>query len=224
MMSYFNIPSFVTFQDWQGSSWYFKKTAIILNETFWGKLGASTLSLLGVPHIYRALRVLALFILAGAVGWGWRVRRQINWRTLSMILLASAVLWGQYFLRGATTTDKPGTLIPWARYALPAFLSTGILVSAGLYAVFRAFLRLFGIQNASLPAKLTLVFMATLDVFALLTMLDYFYQQTQLAFFILFILLFLALSVNLIGGELKITAQREITRNSPQRAQRNTEI
>jgi hypothetical protein len=200
---YFRPSSLVTFQDWRGSSWYFKQTVIILNETFWGKFGPSTISMLGVPYTYRFLRVLDPFILVGAIGWGWRVRRQINWRTLAMMLLASGVLWVQFFLRGATTTDDPGTLIPWARYALPAFLPTVFLVSAGLYALFRSFLRLFGIKNATLPANLVLIFMGTLDIFALLTMLDYFYQQTQLTFFFLFVLLFLALSTPWVVGAKK---------------------
>ena len=194
---YFGPSAVVTFQDWRGSSWYFKRATKMLNETFWGKFGQSIIPLLGMGYMYDFLRWISLIIFLGAIGWGWRIRHRLAWHTsagIFLLFLASGVLWGQFFLRGATTTDSTGVITPWARYALPGFLPTAILFSAGLYTVFQYFIERFGVKSSALPAKLVLFFMVTLDIFALLTMIHYFYLQTQWPYLVLFLLLFLALS------------------------------
>lgn len=163
-------------QDWQGSGWYFKRTLVTLNETFWGKFGPSTVPMLGSPYIYQYLRYMGITGLLGAIIFTWFNIKRSNKRILFFLGLGTLIIWGQTLLRGTAEMDGQIPLIPWTRYALPAILPTVMVLCTGWF----AFLNEIG-KKLNFPVLwlYLLAFILSLDIISLLTMLQFFYLQTQ---------------------------------------------
>ena len=203
---YFSAATIATLQDWQGSGWYFKRTLVVLNETFWGKFGPSYIPLRGSPYIYQFLRGVGLLGLLGAIGLTWQKFKRLDKPILLFLGVSMAIIWGQTLLRGATTLDASITVIPWTRYALPAILPTVMVLCAGWFLLLNGLEKRFVLRDTSLVWPIFIAFMLSLDILSILTMLQFFYLQTQWPYLVLFIALFLSLmSLLILGTQVSIT-------------------
>ena len=203
--AYFSPLTLATLQDWQGSGWYFKRTLVVLNETFWGKFGPSTVPMLGNPYIYQFLRGITFLGLLGAIALMWKKFKSLDKRILLFFGLSILVIWGQTLLRGTTSLDHPDSaiVIPWTRYALPAILPTVMFFCAGWMMLLNWLEKRVGIRENSLVWPMLISFMLTLDILAILTMLQFFYLQTQWPYLILSIALILSMTTLLVSGKQK---------------------
>jgi hypothetical protein len=214
--AYFSSPALATLLDWESSDWYFKQTFIVFNETFWGKFGPSTVPILGAPYLYQALRIMLLIGIIGMALFLWKKIATLKKQIIFTLGLGVFILWGQALLRGASSVDSVDStliVIPWARYALPAFLPTVLFLNAGWFTGLRYLAKKLGNQNMFCPTKVIFAFMLTLDLFALLTMLQFFYLQTQWFYLVFFMVIFLALSALWLKGtnkELDLSQQRSL--------------
>ena len=199
--SYFSALTLAALQDWQGSGWYFKRTLIMLNETFWGRFGPSTVPMLGSPYIYQFLRGVGILGFLGAMGLMWQKFKSLDKRILLFLGVGILIIWGQTLLRGATTLDARIQVIPWTRYALPAILPTVMVLCAGWFILVNSLEKRFVLQGGSLIWPIFIAFMLSLDILSILTMLQFFYLQTQWTYLVLFTILFLSLMSLLILGK-----------------------
>ena len=197
---YFSALTVAALQDWQGSGWYFKRTLVVLNETFWGKFGPSTIPMLGAPYIYQFLRGIILFGMLSAIGLMLKEFNSLDKRVLLYLGLSNFLIWGQTLLRGTTSLDSSYIVIPWTRYSLPAILPSVMGLCAGWLILLNWIEKRFLTPNNFLVWPIFISFMLTLDILAILTMLQFFYLQTQWPYLVLFIALFLSLMSLLITG------------------------
>lgn len=207
--TYFSSPALATALDWQSSGWYFKQTLIVFNETFWGRFGPSTVPMLGSPYIYQVLRVTLVISLAGVLSFLWRKFKIFDKKILFVLGLSIFIIWGQALLRGASTVDFSFIVIPWARYALPAFVPTVMVLCAGWYLLISKIENILNLNNNSLQFPILIAFMLSLDILAILTMLHFFYLQTQWPYLVLFIALLLNLAVLFIIGKQAFFTKKE---------------
>lgn len=193
--TYISPLTITALQDWQGSSWYFKSTFISLNETFWGKFGPSTIPMLGSPYIYQLLRVIGIIGLIGFFILFIKKFQNANKRVLLFLGLSIMIIWGQTILRGVSTLDQLTPIIPWTRYALAAILPTAMLLCSGWYFLLKEITKRF---IGGQPWIIFIAFMISLDIFSILTMLRFFYLQTEWTYLVLFIALSSSLAAVLI--------------------------
>lgn len=197
--AYISASTMTTLQDWQGSSFYFRRTAVMLNESFWGKLGPSYIPLLGSPYVYQVLQVIFWLGLAGYLIFTLLNYKQVDQRVVLILILAILVLWMQTWLRGAFTLDDQVPLvIPWARYALPAFVPTVLLLCTGWYTLLNFLDRHLARFGISILWPLTIAFLSALDLMAALTLVNFFYLQTDWPYLVLFFFLILSATIILI--------------------------
>lgn len=191
--AYFSALSLAGLQDWQGSGWYFKRTLVVLNETFWGKFGPSTIPMLGSPYVYQFLRGIIFLGLLGAIGLIWKKFKGSDKRILLFFGLSILVIWGQTLLRGTTSLDSSYIVIPWTRYSLPAILPLVMGLCAGWLLLLNSLEKRYGIRENSLVWPTFIAFLLSLDMLSILTMLQFFYLQTQWPYLVFFIAFFLSL-------------------------------
>jgi hypothetical protein len=115
-------------EDSQAFGWYYRQTASQLFQTFWGKPVAAQVPLPGI-YTYDLLQLLtALALLGAAIALGYD--RLWNWQSIIFVGVVVTIIWGVTCLRGAPEVLQMGT-IPWARYALPAFIPTALVFCTG---------------------------------------------------------------------------------------------
>lgn len=193
VIKYIPVSSMATLQDWAGSGWYFKQTLVVLNETFWGRFGPSTIPILGDSYTYQFLRLTVIIGFLGILVMLWNKLRALDKRILVFLGLSIIIIWGQTVLRGAGSLDAKNPIIPWTRYSLPAILPTAMALCTGWYILLSKTETMFKIQSNSLVWAIFIAFMLSLDMLSILTMLQFFYLQTQWTYLALFIAQFLSL-------------------------------
>jgi hypothetical protein len=206
---YFSVPALVTLLDWESSGWYLKQTYIVFNETFWGKFGPSTLPLRGSPYIYQFLRSILLLGLIGIVVFIWRKFKVLDKRLLFLLGLSTIIVWGQALLRGAGSLEwETSVLITWARYALPAFVPTAMILSAGWFSLAGVFFKWSDGRRVKMFWSVFLALLASVAFLAILSMQLFFYPRATWPYLLLFgivffslIFIFQTLEKQLVSGE-----------------------
>lgn len=172
----FPVGSFDVFlaslQDWPGSKTYYQRVASTLFQTFWARLARNKVALLGAPSSYEVLQWLTALEIIGTIVFLWRKRRFIPWTEVTVLGLLSIGIWGATIVRGGIELLSRFPAVPWARYAFPVIIPSALVLCAGWREV---------MQWLKLPSQqqnmLFIVFMLTLDIFALLGTAKYFYWQ-----------------------------------------------
>jgi hypothetical protein len=191
---YFSTPALVTLMDWESSGWYLKQTYVVFNETFWGKFGPSTLPMLGAPYIYQLLRSILLLGLIGILIFIWQNFKILDKRLLFILGLSTVIIWGQALLRGAGTLEwKTSILITWARYALPAFVPTAMILSAGWFSLTSIFLKGTRIRKTRTFWIIFLALLISIDILAIFAMQLFFYLRAIWPYLLLFGIVFFSL-------------------------------
>lgn len=184
-----NLDVFVaSFQDLQGTGWYYRSCLQTLFQTFWARLARDKVGLLADPFSYNVLEVLTILSLPGLLALLWLKRKTLPWRILFFMIVSLAAVWGLALMRGAGTLNFQDPVYSWARYVFPV----AILMALALCAGWMEGLRVLGrwlrisvpVQLASVPA-----FMLGFDVFALISVAYYFAWHLGQEHFILFLLL-----------------------------------
>jgi hypothetical protein len=191
---YFSTPALVTLMDWESSGWYLKKIYVVFNETFWGRFGPSTLPLLGAPYIYQFLRSILLLGLIGAFVFIWKINKTIDNKILFLLGLGTVIIWGQALLRGAGSLEwKTSILITWARYALPAFVPTAMILSAGWFSLASIFFRGTEKRKTRTFWIIFLALLVSIDILAIFAMQLFFYLRATWPYILLFGIVFFSL-------------------------------
>lgn len=184
--SAFPVGSFDVFlaslQDWPGSKIYYRGVASTLFQTFWAQLARNKVALPGAPSSYEVLQWLTALQVLGAIVFMWRQRRLIPWAEATVLGLSLGGIWGAAIARGGGELLSRFPTIPWARYAFPAIVPSSIVLCAGWREVTR-WLKL----SPHRQNLIFIVFMLTLDVFALLGAARYFYWQRGEEYLVLYI-------------------------------------
>lgn len=179
----------VSLSDGAGTGWYYRGVAGQLFNTFWGKTARVKVSLLGSDHTYGLLRAISLLAAIGAFHFLWRKRRRIPWRIVFFLGLVLMITLGAAVARFGTTAIDGEPAYPWARYIFPAILPTAWLLCIGLWEG----LRLLGVWIKKLSAwhqgAIFVVFLISVDMFALLSLTKYFYLKSGQEYTLLFIIL-----------------------------------
>jgi hypothetical protein len=191
---YFSTPALVTVMDWESSGWYLKKTYVVFNETFWGRFGPSTLPMLGAPYIYQLLRSIFLLGLIGIVVFIWQKFKILDKRPLFILGLSTVIIWGQALLRGAGSLEwETSILITWARYALPAFVPTAMILSAGWFSLTSIFFKGTGVRKTRTFWIIFLALLISIDILAIFAMQLFFYLRAVWPYLLLFGIVFFSL-------------------------------
>jgi hypothetical protein len=185
---YFSNPALVTLIDWESSGWYLKQTYVVFNETFWGKFGPSTLPMLGAPYIYQLLRSIFLLGLFSILVFIWQNFKILDKRLLFILGLSTVIIWGQALLRGAGSFE-----ITWARYALPAFVPTAMILSAGWFSLASIFLKGTRIRKTRTFWIIFLALLVSIDILAIFAMQLFFYLRAVWPYLLLFGIVFFSL-------------------------------
>lgn len=159
-----------TLQDPQAFSWYYTQSVSKLFQTFWGKPAAAQIALPG-QFTYQFLQIVTAI---AVLGLGLLLPRLKNLSTqhLTFLVAVMLIVWGVTLLRGVAETLIYGT-IPWARYALPAYIPLAVFLCAGWQhslEIIEKYLKYPGFGAALFSA-----FMAGLALFAMFGVGAYFY-------------------------------------------------
>ncbi len=183
-------------QDWPAQNAYYRNVLSKLLWTFWGRPARDKVNLPGAPLIYEVLQWITALGLIGAAMFLWRKRHFIPWTEIMVLGLILISSWGATAIRGGGSLLDRHPLVPWARYALPAIIPTALLLCVG----WREILTQLGhILKLSLWQQnlIFVIFMFTLDLFALLGIARYFYwkegQDYTFLFLLVIFLLYLVL-------------------------------
>jgi hypothetical protein len=162
----------VSLLDWKEAGWYYRDTATFLLRTFWAKFGWGNVPLLGSKP-YRALAVVTLLGIAGAIWAIWQRRHALPWEVLLLLSLALLGIWTPAILRGI------GSLFGWAyippaRYAYPVILPTVLVLNVGWLEILSILGRLVRMAS-KFQYALYLLFFAALDAFSILSITHFYY-------------------------------------------------
>jgi hypothetical protein len=186
-----------TVQDAQGFGWYHRLAASSLFQTFWGRGAAAQVPLAG-GFSYTFLQFVSLVSALGILLY-WMRNRSIFLRP-EIFFLAGALLiiWIAAFFRGTWWVFYFVPLVPYARYAFPAFIPAALLICTGLLEALRWIQSRYTLP-ASFPALAYSAFISGLAVYAIFSFGGYFHPRLMstgnLVFFVALIsLLFIVLT------------------------------
>ena len=178
-------------QDWQGTSQYYRVSASSLFQTFWAATARGHVHPLGKQLVYEILQWITALGLIGAFAAILRSFRRLPWPMLVFLGMALIGIWGLTLARGGVELLIPNNVIPWVRYAFPAAIPTALLLCVGWRENLRWIGGWFKISSRQ-QARIFIAFLVGLDIFALLGIARYFYWKNGEEYFILFIVLLLA--------------------------------
>ncbi len=185
-------------QDWPGTARYQRALLVTLNHTFWGYLARYKVPLADGEALYRLLLALAALGILGLVRAWRRAPRRWPGAVLALLGYTALVPWVVTWLRGVGTLLEPELVLPWARYAAPAFPLTVAALVAGWYAWWPTRL-----AARVPPARGLLAFFVALDLLALYSLGQYFHPRWREAFAVLgFLLLVGAVALALQVGDI----------------------
>ena len=165
-----------TFQDVQGFGWYYKASISTLFQTFWGN-AASEIPLLG-GFTYDVLKLISLLALVGILNYIIQSPSLFKRPEILFLFLVTLIIWLPTLFRGTYWVFYFVPLVPYARYAYPAFIPTLLLFNSGLLRSLQwttARLRL----SKSTPELIYQTFMISLAVYAIFSFGGYFYPWLQ---------------------------------------------
>ena len=161
-----------TFQDIQGFGWYYKASISTLFQTFWGN-AASEIPLLG-GFTYDVLKLIFLLALAGVLNYMIRSPSLFKQPEMIFLFLATLIIWLPTLFRGTWWVFYFVPLVPYARYAYPAFIPTLLLLNAGLLRSLQWITARLGLSKFT-PVLVYQTFMISLAVYAIFSFGGYFH-------------------------------------------------
>jgi hypothetical protein len=177
-----------TLQDPDGIGSYYILAVQRLFVTFWGNPARAKVSLLGGSAVYGFLAIITGIGLAGLLSACWRKRRELPWEQITFWGIAFAFIWIMALMRGGIELSAGVPLLPWARYAFPAIIPTALLLCVGWHEL------LFLGKKYFTEEQIRFVFpglIGGIDIFAVLSILDYFsWKNGQIYILILIIIQF----------------------------------
>jgi hypothetical protein len=177
-----------TLQDVQGFGWYHKLAASWLFQTFWGR-GAAAQILLAGEYSYVFLQLLSLFAALGVLHHWLRDRSLLQRPEVFFLAGVLLLVWVPAFFRGTYWVFYFVPLVPYARYAFPAFIPTALAICAGLLEALRWLQAHYALPE-SFPALTFSAFMCGLACYAIFSFGGYFYSWvSSTGYLILFIAL-----------------------------------
>lgn len=172
-------PSLVltTLLDWPGTGWFYRFSAETLLRSFWGKFGWGHVPLLGD----KPYRPLAAFTLLGMLGAGlalarlsWQKNYSLPWDALLFMGFLMAGVWIAALVRGAVYLPLLKLYLPVARYTYPAIIPTMLVLVSGWWELLG--LPAKGLRlNPAISFALYCLFVISLSVYALLSVVRYYY-------------------------------------------------
>jgi hypothetical protein len=171
LFPHYSLPSFMLqyLSDWTGPGWHYRVSFLRLFRTFWGQFGWGHVPLLGHKP-YRALAIITLIGLAGALVGLWRRREALPWASLAFMGFAFAGAWGGTLLRGVSHLNAISLYLPVARYAFIAILPTILVLASGWWEILAGIRRRFA--DVQIPQMVYLSKIVYVVYFALLLGLD----------------------------------------------------
>ena len=135
------LPSlFLTYlTDWQGVGWLYRWVSENLFRTFWGNFGWGHIPLMGNAS-YTILWIFSALAVIGVIIWlvirivkqkPRTLRSLLPWEVVFLFAMVIGYFWCGAFVRGAPYLQVIRLYVPVARYAYPAIIPTGFLLTLG---------------------------------------------------------------------------------------------
>jgi hypothetical protein len=192
-LSYLDLALFLqTSQDLQGFGWYHRLAASSLFQSFWGRGAAAQVPLVGGSS-YTFLQLLSLFFALGILHYSLRDRSLFMKPEIFFLAGVLLVVWIPTFFRGTYWVFYFVPLVPYARYAFPAFIPTALLICTGCLEALQ-WVRVHFALPESFPVLAFSAFMAGLACYAIFSFGGHFYpwllNVSYLVFFLAVISIF----------------------------------
>jgi len=175
-----------TIQDIQGFGWYYKISLSSLFQSFWGQGAGTEISLLG-GFTYDILKVISLLALLGCLLYIRQSPSLFLRPEMLFMLLVIFLIWTISLFRGTFWVFYYVPLVPYARYAFPAFLPTLLLFSAGILKCLQWITIRYEFEK-SLPALAFQTLMFSLAIYAIFSFGGHFYSSIKSTGFLVFLL------------------------------------
>jgi len=173
-----------TIQDVQGFGWYYKASISTLFQTFWGN-AASEIRLLG-GYTYDVLKFISLLAFVGVLYYLIQSPTLFKRPELLFLFIVMLVIWLPTLFRGTYWVFYFVPLVPYARYAYPAFVPTLLLINAGLLKVLQWITERYELPATS-PSLVYQAFMISLAIYAIFSFGGYFYPWLQNTGYLIFL-------------------------------------
>lgn len=178
-----------TIQDIEATGAFLERIRDQLLTTFWAQPAKNYVTLLGGRKTILILYAMTYLALLGFVSAIWRKRKQIHWPASFSLGVFTIILWFQTFIRGSSELYNPDNfIVPFARYAAPAIAGTALIICAGWQEIFAWLQKPVRISSQS-GASLFISIMAGLNMFTLLSVINFFYLPNGEVLTLLFLTL-----------------------------------
>lgn len=185
-----------TVQDTQGFGWYYRASISTLFQSFWG-VGAGTEIPLEGGFSYNLLKIVSILAFLGSILYLSRWRFLFEKPELLFLFIVILAVWSLTFFRGTYWVFYFVPLVPYARYAFPAFIPTVLLISAGLLKILQWMTLRYKLDK-SFPLLSFQAFMYSLSTYAIFSFGGYFYPSIQnIGFLVLLITLAIVIFMGL---------------------------
>jgi len=177
-----------TIQDWHGFGWYNRLAISSLFQGFWGRSAAAQVPLLG-EYSYGFLQIISFLAILGSFHYILNSRLVLLRPEIFFLAVALPIIWIPAFFRGTWFILNFVPLVPYTRYAFPAFAPTALFICAGLIIILRQISKRYSLPEF-LPEISFSAFMLGLAFYAIFSFGGYFYPIIlNLGHVILFIIL-----------------------------------
>ena len=166
-----------TVQDTQGFGWYSQAALSTLFQSFWG-VGAGTEIPLEGGFTYDLLKVISILALLGNILYVSRSPFLFTKPEILFIFIVILIVWILTFFRGTYWVFYFVPLVPYARYAFPAFIPTLLLISAGLLKILQWITIRYKLEK-SFPILSFQTFMYSLAAYAIFSFGGHFHPWIQ---------------------------------------------
>ena len=173
-----------TVQDVQGFGWYQRLAASSLFQTFWGRGAAAQVPLAG-GYSYALLQLITLFSAFGILRYALRVRSLFLRPEIFLLAGAMLLIWIPAFFRGTWWVFYFVPLVPYARYAFPAFVPTALLICAGFLEALQWIQTRYAL-NAFFPQLAFGAFLGGLAFYAIVSFGGHFYPWVMSTGYLVF--------------------------------------
>jgi len=166
-----------TIQDIQGFGWYYRISLSSLFQSFWGQGAGTEIPLLG-GFTYDVLKLISVLALLGCLLYIRQSSSLFLRPEMLFMLMVIVIVWTLTLFRGTYWVFYFVPLVPYARYAFPAFIPTLLLFSAGILRSLHWITDRYDFRE-SLPALAIQTFMFSLAIYAIFSFGGHFYPWIQ---------------------------------------------
>ena len=172
--------------DSEGFGWFNKIATSTLLQTFWGHGAGAEIPLLG-HYSYKLLQLITLIAFGSFSGYAIKNRKKIISPEALFITIISLVVWLLAFYRGTYWIFDWVPIVPYARYAYPAFVPVAIVLSSGILFSSQWLSARFSLDK-KFPAFFFITFMITLAAYAAFSFGSPFHPWLENAGYLIFLL------------------------------------